>query len=88
MHTNKQKQEIKVTSQAPFKIKGTEYEATRCRDLAEECRFAKAKGQNEYLKGLTVLWGECSNALKEREDTLSIDIDNILKEKWWGNNLV
>lgn len=64
-------------------VKGMEYEAIRCRDLAEEIRLAKAKGQDKHLDDLTLLWSRFSAILRDREKRLLIKIDEILKEEMW-----
>ena len=64
-------------------VKGTEYEAIRCRDLAEEIRLEKTKGHTQHLNDLTYLWSRYSSVLRDREKRLLTKIEEVLKEKWW-----
>jgi hypothetical protein len=64
-------------------VKGMEYEAIRCRDLAEKIRLEKTKGHTTYLNDLTFLWSGYSAVLRDREKKLLKKIEEILKEKWW-----
>jgi hypothetical protein len=64
-------------------VKGMEYEAIRCRDLAEKIRLEKTKGQTQHLNELTYLWGGYSAGLIGQEKKLLSKIEEILKEEWW-----
>ena len=62
-------------------VRRIEYEAMRVRDLAEEYRLAKTKGQVE--SDLAYLWSRYSATQKDREKKLLEKIKELLKEKWW-----
>jgi len=63
-------------------IKGTQYEAMRLRDAAEDYRRKTSRG---IVKAeLHLRWQSYSVAQLEREEELRKRIDEILKEKWWN----
>ena len=64
-------------------VKGMEYEAIRCRDLAEKIKIEKTKGYTQHLNDLTYLWSGYSSVLRDQEKKLLTKIEEILKEKWW-----
>lgn len=61
-------------------IKGTDYEATRVRDVGEDY---EGKRLREDSIALSERWRELSTILKQREAKLRNMIEEILKEKWW-----
>ena len=70
-------------------IKGTEYEAGRVRDVAEDYRKRERIEVEHGLvlwdsKPLKKLWRDYSIKQKSREKITRKMIEEILKEKWWN----
>jgi len=64
-------------------VRGTEHEAKRVRDLAEEYRLVEAKvGRRSVPEGLFNLWNKYSNIQRDREKKLLKIIEELLKEEW------
>lgn len=66
-------------------VKGTEYEAIRVRDSAEDYR--KQEGNlNITAVNLRKRWADYSAIAISREKELSTKIEELLKEKWWDKD--
>ena len=66
------------------RIKGTQYEAMRLRDAAEDYRKMSKTPSPDASVQLHARWLDYSIAHKKREEETRKMIEEILNEKWWN----